>query len=274
MTSKGIDAVIDFVRASTGPRLRQRLDRTPGTPIEKLMETAMYAVTALVLMADHNGTLTLSDEDPATCQMRPHEVKLWRQYKALDWRADFLIGIKGFDGRRHFLIIECDGHDFHERTKEQAAKDRSRDRRSQQAGFVILRFTGSEIYNDPMRCAAEALGTLAELTGDYEAPVGRLPVSERGVFAVDRGIWSDPDFADETFSEREAFLWLVGSAAWRPSRVRLGSSVVDLARGSARSRRASWRRNGSGRKRASAGTSAASRTPASSTRRPTHMALT
>ncbi|WP_455965351.1 hypothetical protein [Methylorubrum aminovorans] len=56
-------------------------------------------------------------------------------------------------------------------------------------------------------------------------------MSERGVFAVDRGIWSDPDFADEKFSEREAFLWLVGEAAWRPVRVRVGSATVDLARG-------------------------------------------
>jgi hypothetical protein len=56
-------------------------------------------------------------------------------------------------------------------------------------------------------------------------------MSERGVFAVDRGIWSDPDFADEKFSEREAFLWLVGEAAWRPVRVRVGSATIDLARG-------------------------------------------
>lgn len=56
-------------------------------------------------------------------------------------------------------------------------------------------------------------------------------MSERGVFAVDRGIWSDPDFADEPFSEREAFLWLVSEAAWRPTRVRIGSAAVELARG-------------------------------------------
>lgn len=56
-------------------------------------------------------------------------------------------------------------------------------------------------------------------------------MSERGVFAVDRGIWSDPDFADSEFSEREAFIWLVGQAAWRPTRVRIGSDIVDLARG-------------------------------------------
>lgn len=56
-------------------------------------------------------------------------------------------------------------------------------------------------------------------------------MSERGVFAIDRGIWDDVDFADETYSEREAFMWLVGQAAWRPTRVRIGSAAVDLARG-------------------------------------------
>jgi len=56
-------------------------------------------------------------------------------------------------------------------------------------------------------------------------------MSERGVFAVDRGIWSDPDFADGEFSEREAFIWLVGQAAWKPMRIRVGSGAIDLARG-------------------------------------------
>jgi len=53
------------------------------------------------------------------------------------------------------IAVECDGHDFHERTKEQAKADRSRDRAVQAAGLKILRFTGSEIHNDPFGCAAE-----------------------------------------------------------------------------------------------------------------------
>lgn len=55
------------------------------------------------------------------------------------------------------LFIECDGHDFHERTKEQAARDRKRDRDLQQLGFNVLRFTGSEIWKDPMAPALEVL---------------------------------------------------------------------------------------------------------------------
>ena len=57
-------------------------------------------------------------------------------------------------------------------------------------------------------------------------------MSARGVFAVDRGIWEHPVFAREPFSEREAFIWLVGEAAFRSRRVRLASgAIVELARG-------------------------------------------
>jgi hypothetical protein len=57
-------------------------------------------------------------------------------------------------------------------------------------------------------------------------------VSERGVFAVDRGIWNHPLLASkEPFSRREAWLWLVSEAAWKP-RVRcIGSAVIDIVRG-------------------------------------------
>lgn len=56
-------------------------------------------------------------------------------------------------------------------------------------------------------------------------------MSERGVFAVDRGIWTDPDFAKEPFTEREAFLWLVSEAAWKLHRKRADGKVIDLERG-------------------------------------------
>ena len=53
--------------------------------------------------------------------------------------------------------IECDGHEYHERTKEQAQRDRSRDRMIQRDGLPVLRFTGSEIYRDPCGCAQEII---------------------------------------------------------------------------------------------------------------------
>lgn len=56
-------------------------------------------------------------------------------------------------------------------------------------------------------------------------------MSERGVFAVDRGIWDHPSFARQAFSEREAFIWLVSEASYRARKARVGSVVVELKRG-------------------------------------------
>ena len=38
-------------------------------------------------------------------------------------------------------------------------------------------------------------------------------MSERGVFALDRGIFDHLAFADEAFTEREAWAWLIAEAA-------------------------------------------------------------
>jgi very-short-patch-repair endonuclease len=51
------------------------------------------------------------------------------------------------------LVVECDGHDFHERTEEQARRDRSRDREFQSAGYTVFRFTGAEIWKNAWACA-------------------------------------------------------------------------------------------------------------------------
>jgi hypothetical protein len=56
-------------------------------------------------------------------------------------------------------------------------------------------------------------------------------LSERGVFAVDRGIWDHPSFANEPLTEREAWQWLISEAAFKPRKKRVGNSVFDLARG-------------------------------------------
>ncbi len=86
------------------------------------------------------------------------------------YRADFLIekhelwytqkGEKTwFVGQ---VLVECDGHDFHEKTKEQARRDKQRDRKLSAAGYQVLRFTGSEIHADAEKCAQEIRSFLSE----------------------------------------------------------------------------------------------------------------
>lgn len=53
-----------------------------------------------------------------------------------------------------------------------------------------------------------------------------------GVFGVDRGIWDHPIFHErKAFSRREAWLWLLSEAAWKPRRVRIPGSTFTLDRG-------------------------------------------
>src|ERR1700738_2685563 len=44
-------------------------------------------------------------------------------------------------------------------------------------------------------------------------------MSNNGVFAVARAIWDVGDFGDEPYTERQAFLWLIGAAAWKEQKV-------------------------------------------------------
>jgi len=55
------------------------------------------------------------------------------------------------------LIVECDGHDYHEKTKQQASKDKKRDRILKSVGYDVFRYTGSDIYQDSMECAEEVI---------------------------------------------------------------------------------------------------------------------
>lgn len=56
-------------------------------------------------------------------------------------------------------------------------------------------------------------------------------MSERGVFALDRGWFDHPSFAREPFTEREAWAWLIAEAAFKERTKRIGSVVVKLDRG-------------------------------------------
>ena len=56
-------------------------------------------------------------------------------------------------GNRH----RANGHDFHERTKQQAAQDRARERTIVRHGYILHRFTGSEVYRNPRKCFEEVI---------------------------------------------------------------------------------------------------------------------
>lgn len=88
--------------------------------------------------------------------------------ETVKYYVDFLITWQSFPGRGQELkfVIECDGHEFHERTKEQAKKDRRRDRKLIQHGYIPLRFTGQEIYEDAQGCSMEIMDVIKAHAND------------------------------------------------------------------------------------------------------------
>lgn len=77
------------------------------------------------------------------------------QHRVKHYRLDFAIEVRLPNGSIRWIAVECDGHDFHERTPEQATRDKKRDRDLSLEGFTVLRFTGKEIYANPFEKAAE-----------------------------------------------------------------------------------------------------------------------
>lgn len=79
------------------------------------------------------------------------------------YRADLLVGFygpKNWSLKQSAIVVECDGHQWHESTKEQAQRDRARERELNQHVAKVIRFTGSEIYRDPFACVDEIDRTL------------------------------------------------------------------------------------------------------------------
>lgn len=84
-----------------------------------------------------------------------NKLEICPQFPYENFRVDFAIFQAHAHGTITKIIIECDGHEFHERTKKQARRDRSRDRFFTASGWQVLRFTGSEIHEDANACAEQ-----------------------------------------------------------------------------------------------------------------------
>lgn len=71
------------------------------------------------------------------------------------YRLDFYFVVAYKNQETKYFGIECDGYEFHQKTKEQVEYDNQRQRDLQNNGIEIIRFSGSEIWNNPFKCAEE-----------------------------------------------------------------------------------------------------------------------
>lgn len=112
------------------------------SPIEKIFYIAFKYV---VFFSDYSFIYLLPQE----------EIRVGKK----KYRVDFLFSSEEMESpnyktnKNYNLVIECDGHDFHEKTKEQVAKGNDRDYDLKSVGYDVIHFSGSQIYNDPIGCA-------------------------------------------------------------------------------------------------------------------------
>lgn len=65
------------------------------------------------------------------------------------------------------VAIELDGHEFHEKTKEQVTYRNTRDRRLQALGWTVLHFSGSELFKGEAAVVSSVIEIVeAKLRGD------------------------------------------------------------------------------------------------------------
>lgn len=83
------------------------------------------------------------------------EKQSWIDCKKQKYRVDFLIPVVYKNQENKLFVIECDGHEFHQKTKEQVEKDNEKTRNLQKAGYEVIRFSGTEIWHKPYQCASE-----------------------------------------------------------------------------------------------------------------------
>jgi len=119
------------------------------SPQERLLLAPLMFIRPRCLAPRYEGPLDL-----------PQEARLYVQHPIAKYRADFAYIFKPH--RQTFqikLAIEVDGHEFHS-SKEDRADDAARDRELAGEGFQVIRFTGSQVHQNPEGCAEQVEDTV------------------------------------------------------------------------------------------------------------------
>jgi very-short-patch-repair endonuclease len=122
--------------------------RKSQSPIESRMLNALLGCGFNTDVRAHDGLGTLWQQ---------HSIDIGAGCVHVDFAVTRKVGL-----RRVRIAIEVDGHEFHQRTKEQVERDYQRGRELARVGWIVIRFTGSEVWRDAGACALEVSGILIE----------------------------------------------------------------------------------------------------------------
>lgn len=129
-----------------------KIENIDGSPYIKKEKYDL--LSTMVKLDDNNpdiyGTIT---GDKLSCYF-----SIIPQFHVERYRLDFLFRLlHSKTNELLFYAVEIDGHDFHEKTKQQVSMDKKRERDLSRLGYKVIRFTGSEVYGDPVKCFSDMI---------------------------------------------------------------------------------------------------------------------
>lgn len=151
------------------------LEKGMESPIEDLFWIACHALCRSESVAINPGPEVLPSGDIFFFDC----VQLEPQKLIGTYRVDFLLSWGRTDEQQSCapVVIELDGHAFHDKNKRQRSYEKARDRFLVKQGYRVLHFTGSDVVADPFKVASEALELvgLFSYSNEYNPadPLGR-----------------------------------------------------------------------------------------------------
>lgn len=128
------------------------------SPIEQLF---LFAFNALQFVNGYEG----SGEVISNGNRINFGTSIVCQFELNRYRVDFLAQHlsqeMAMDGTKcKNVVVELDGHEFHDKNELQRRYEKKRDRYLQKIGLKVFHYTGAEVVRDPFEPAAEVLGFL------------------------------------------------------------------------------------------------------------------
>jgi very-short-patch-repair endonuclease len=130
--------------------------------LESPIEDLFFIACAALCEAMHEP-LNIARVTPQS----PRGIYIQPQAQVGMYRVDFLLQQVGLAPEEIYtpVIVELDGHDFHDKDKRQRSYEKARDRELVRQRFKVLHFTGSDVVKDPFAPAFEALEMVAVTLG-------------------------------------------------------------------------------------------------------------
>lgn len=124
---------------------------------------------------------------PSLQLVRQHEVEIDGNKFRLDFRVAARVSEHQRPHRGLFpnIAIELDGHDFHEKTKDQVTRRNWRDRLLQQHGWRVFHVSGSELARHPLDVTREIHQHCREEYERFEFKVYQASKNNEGSDATD-----------------------------------------------------------------------------------------